>query len=210
MHITGLVLIAMIQMEFYKKYTSYESFSEKKIVSSNWKLFNQIKPLCLSACGILFITYFTFGVCVRVISTTNDKKWAEMFFQPVGTFLLFNMGDLLGRQLPRWISRPHSGPVLYVLVFLRVLFIPLFLFCNTDIRLLPLYFHHDAAYIILVSLFSISNGYLSAICQMHAPKIVSSEDAEKAGTMMAASNGLGFLLGSILLFLIVGLPHLLV
>ena len=210
MCITGLVLIFMIQMEFYKKYTSYESLGEKKIVSSNWKVFKQIKLLCISACGVSFITYSTFFVCFRVISTSNNKKWADIFFQPVGTFLLFNVGDLVGRQLTRGISRPHSGPLLYFLILLRVLFIPLFLCCNTDLELLPSYFHHDAAYITLVVLFSVSNGYLSAICQMHAPKIVSPEDAEKAGMMMTASHGLGLLLGSIIIFLIGGLPHLLV
>ena len=167
-------------------------------------------PLCLSAYCVSSITFFTFSLCVSVKSTSNNRKWAEVYFQPVITYLLFNVGDIFGRQMAGWIVRPLRGPLLNILVLLRILFIPLFLLCNTDSEVIPNYFTHDAVYITLVLLFSISNGYTSAMCHMLAPKIVAAEDAEKARMIMASTHGLGILIGCVFTFITGGIPNLLV
>jgi len=130
-------------------------------------------------------------------------------FHPVVTYLIFNSADLISRQLAELISRPHKGPLLYILVLLRVIFITLFLLCNTNIDFVPYYFNHDACYITLMAFFSLSNGYLSALCFMKALKMVVSEDAEKAGMIMAGSHVFGLLMGTACIFVLGGLPYLL-
>ena len=55
---------------------------------------------------------------------------------------------------------------------LRLVFIPLFMFCNAapDIRNLPVWFKTDADYYVLMLTFSVSNGYLGNLCMMLGPK----------------------------------------
>ena len=84
--------------------------------------------------------------------------------------------------------------IVFGLTLLRFVFIPLFLFCNA----LPnnrvnshIYFRSDTAYIIIMMLFSLSNGYLSSICMMSAPKIVHPDDQLTAANLMVALLGLG-------------------
>jgi len=208
MFFTGIIFLAMSQMEFYKHYTSYEALNRgDEHSSSNLKIFKQILPLCASVCGIFIVTLSVFPVvCVRIISTSSHKVWADVYFQPVITFLLFNVCDVFGRQLAGWMSWPRRGSLIYILVVLRVVFIPLFLFCNTDIESIYSYFTHDAVYITLMVLFSVSNGHLTALCFMYAPKMVAAEDAEKAGMMVAGSLGLGLLLGGLCSFAFGAIP----
>lgn len=58
-----------------------------------------------------------------------------------------------------------------VLVGLRLVFVPLFMLCNVWPRhSLPVFFEHDAWYIIIMIFFSFSNGYLASLCMCFGPK----------------------------------------
>lgn len=53
--------------------------------------------------GTLFITLMVYpAVVVYVTSVYPKSRWTEEFFQPTITFLLFNVGDTLGREITRW------------------------------------------------------------------------------------------------------------
>lgn len=83
----------------------------------------------------------------------------------------------------------------------RFVFLPLFLFCNIrpDGRALTwVAFESDTAYIMIMMLFSISNGYVGSICMMSGPQLVKGEEALTAANMMVACLGLGLGLGSFL------------
>ena len=61
-----------------------------------------------------------------------------------------------------------------ICVLYRVCFIPLFLICNAvpDARhLTSVLLESDTAYIIIMSLFSFSNGYVGSICMICAPQV---------------------------------------
>uniref|UniRef100_A0A6M2E1F7 Equilibrative nucleoside transporter n=1 Tax=Amblyomma tuberculatum TaxID=48802 RepID=A0A6M2E1F7_9ACAR len=80
----------------------------------------------------------------------------------------------------------------------RVVFIPLFLLCNAYPRYnLPVVFESDTAFVILMVLFSVSNGYLVTPALTHASKSTPTENQEMAGSMAAVFLGLGLLLGSV-------------
>ena len=53
---------------------------------------------------------------------------------------------------------------------LRFAFIPLFLLCNFDGGRLPVVFDNDAFPVVLVFLFGLSNGYISTMAMMFAPR----------------------------------------
>ena len=65
----------------------------------------------------------------------------------------------------------------------RIVFIPLFMYCK--------YFESDTAYIVIMLLFSLSNGYISNICMMSGPKISHPDDQMTAASLMVAFLGLG-------------------
>ena len=66
--------------------------------------------------------------------------------------------------------QPRSGSkLLPVLCFLRIIFLPLFFFCNAQPRSVPVFFEEDAYFITFMALFGISNGYLGSLCMMYGP-----------------------------------------
>ena len=81
----------------------------------------------------------------------------------------------------------------------RIVFIPLFLYCNirpNDRNITEVVFESDTAYIAIMKLFSISNGYVSSICMISGPQMVAGEEASTAANLMVACLGLGLGLGA--------------
>ncbi|XP_066971026.1 equilibrative nucleoside transporter 1-like isoform X2 [Macrobrachium rosenbergii] len=168
--------------------------------SGHMEIMKEIWPVALSVTGVFFVTLAAFPVlCVKIISTSTNESWRNIYFQPVSTFLLFNVGDYVGRLSAGLILWPRKGSwILYVMVVARVVFIPLFLLCNHDPKSnIPSVFTHDAWYIVIMLLFSLSNGYCSSLAMTYGPKLVSESKAEKASSMMAAMLGLGLLMGGV-------------
>jgi solute carrier family 29 (equilibrative nucleoside transporter), member 1/2/3 len=95
----------------------------------------------------------------------------DVYYLPVLNYLLFNAGDYVGRILSGWIQRPRNQPKLVALLsVLRVGFVPAFLLCNiTQKHPLPILIHSDEVFILLMTLFSISNGYIANISLIFAP-----------------------------------------
>ena len=133
------------------------------------------------------------------------SRWATDFYVTVCCFLLFNVGDLTGRCLASWIKMPGSSPVgrsiVLVAALSRIVFIPLFMYCNVapGQRHLPIIFHSDADFIMFMVLFSVSNGYLGNLCMILGPKTsASSELQETTAMVMVACLVLGTGSGSFL------------
>ena len=74
------------------------------------------------------------ALTVLVQSTNPGNTWSDTYFIPVGCFLTFNVGDFIGRTLAGLIKLPKAtnlgGGFILALAFLRLGFIPAFLFCN--------------------------------------------------------------------------------
>lgn len=66
-----------------------------------------------------------------------------------------------------------------LLCLMRVLIVPIFLFCNVQPRHnLPVIFHQDWIPIVSMAVFAISNGYLGTLCMMYGPQWVSANQRE--------------------------------
>ena len=70
---------------------------------------------------------------------------------------------------------PHQprkdSAVFPVLVCCRLVFVPLLMLCNVQGRwLLPVYFRHDAAFAVIMSLFAFSSGYFVCLSMTYAPQ----------------------------------------
>ena len=178
----------------------------------------QISPYGAAVFICFLVTLGCFpAITLQVQSTLpKDSAWSSTFYVPVACFLLFNVGDYLGRFLAGLIQWPKPGKVgsfitlflsiarfvfkhidylvIIILTFFRFVFIPLFLFCNirpAERGLTFVAFESDVAYIIIMLLFSLSNGYIGSICMISGPQVVRGEEAQTAAGLMVALLGLG-------------------
>jgi len=132
----------------------------------------QISPYAAAVTLVFTVTLGCFpAITLQVISTMPEgTAWHDKFYVPVACFLLFNIGDYIGRFLAgmlQWPKPSKLGSYLTLLFsILRFVFLPLFLFCNirpNERGLTDVYFASDTAYIIIMLLFSVTNGYIGSI-----------------------------------------------
>ncbi|XP_037575179.1 equilibrative nucleoside transporter 2 isoform X2 [Dermacentor silvarum] len=202
----------LVKTEFYRYYTSMQAVTYKDLdnvplektgsKASPWQLFKGGWMYFVSIVLIFWVTLSIFpAIMVLVVSTRADSgaAIANKFFLPIAGFLVFNIGDLVGRIISSYIPlRARRRKTMLALCLCRVVFIPLFLLCNAYPRYnLPVLFESDTAFIVLMVLFSVSNGYLVTPALTHASKSTSAENQEMAGSMAAVFLGLGLLLGSL-------------
>ena len=91
--------------------------------------------------------------------------------------------------------------MLTVCAIFRFAFIPLFMLCNIaphERYFTPILITSDAAFIVLVLLFAISNGYLTSTVMVAAPTRVNAHQQQTAANLMAGILGLGLALGAAL------------
>ncbi|XP_066504285.1 equilibrative nucleoside transporter 1 isoform X2 [Hoplias malabaricus] len=170
-------------------------------------IFKKIWVMAFSVCFCFTVTIGTFPAVTADAKSTiaNGGQW-EMYFIPVSCFLLFNLCDWAGRSLTAVCMWPgKDSKLLPILLLARVVFVPLFMLCNVHPRYnLPVFFEHDAWFIIFMILFAFSNGYLASLCMCFGPKKVAANEAETAGAIMAFFLSLGLALGAALSFLFRG------
>jgi equilibrative nucleoside transporter 1/2/3 len=183
-----------------------------------WMVFRTISVYGISVFLIFTVTLACFPAITVLVKSSSlpdglskeeekDYPWGTKFFIPVCCFVLFNVGDWLGRFSAEMIQWPKPGRfgmfLVLALSLLRLAFIPLFLFCNINIPVEDRHFTftvfgNEAFYIIFMALFSLSNGYLSCICMMSAPQLCKGSEAQTASSMMVALLGLGLGTGSLM------------
>ncbi|KZV94005.1 hypothetical protein EXIGLDRAFT_737582 [Exidia glandulosa HHB12029] len=118
-------------------------------------------------------------------------------------FLIFNIGDWLGRYLcsfPSFVI--HDPRILLSLSLTRVLFVPLFLACNFSPLGNTSGSNLDVIFFVLVLALGTSNGWLGSLCMMSAADPahnhrVTSEDVESAATIASFCLVGGLSLGSV-------------
>jgi len=217
---TALIAYAVAtRTEFYQHYLGEEGTSDSEKKPEDSKLLSngdsgpsvpikvnpgrvllQISPYGAAVFICFLVTLGCFPAITLQVQSTLPKEsaWSSTFYVPVACFLLFNVGDYLGRFLAGLIQWPKPGKVgSFITLFLsiaRFVFIPLFLFCNirpAERGLTFVAFESDVAYIIIMLLFSLSNGYIGSICMISGPQVVRGEEAQTAAGLMVALLGLG-------------------
>ncbi|XP_067141927.1 equilibrative nucleoside transporter 1 [Centruroides vittatus] len=192
-----------------------ESFSEKpgipKLATVNIKLiisvFKKVWIECVTSMLVYWVTLSVFpAVCVLVLSKNykSGDPWDQIYFLPVCCFLLFNISDFVGRTICKWIS-VSSRWLLLSLSIIRIVYIPLFMMCNTRPRsILPVVFG-DVEYILLIVTLGITNGSVCTLAMIAGPKRVASNSKEIAGFILVAFLGAGLTLGSVFSYVIIEL-----
>ena len=163
-------------------------------------------PFCVALMLNFWVSLSIFpGVAVLIQPNQHllltDSFWTSKFFLPVCCFFLFNLCDYLGRYLGSFIllKEKHIFSLLSIALF-RVIFIPLFLFCNLIpafySRHLPVVFYSEYFYIVFMILFGLSNGYIVLNVFVNGPLSVPPEYRKLSGFFLMLFLGLGLTFGS--------------
>ncbi|XP_068234827.1 equilibrative nucleoside transporter 1-like isoform X2 [Palaemon carinicauda] len=201
--------IYLTKTNYYAEVKSAISKSEvdktqSRPIGNDWVSYSTVlKKVWLMGltCGstLLFTLMIYPAVLVYVTSSLPESRWTEDFFQPTITYLVFNVGDWLGREAPRLVKWPGpEGMCLHIAGAARVVFIPLLMLCHGDNKTFPTLFDNDGYYVALLFLFAFTNGYIMSLTLIYYPSLVLEEETELAGTIMGAFIGVEMVIGSLL------------
>jgi len=132
-------------------------------------------------------------------------RLANDLYSPL-SFVVFNLGDLVGRMVSEKIPVDriqHMSSKLVIASVCRIVFFPLFIFCVTENRNGNRLVVESDLYSLLVQfLFAFTNGILISCAFMHAPRLVAHTTTmqERASEMMTFAVNFGLLSGSMLSF----------
>ncbi|KAI8049657.1 nucleoside transporter-domain-containing protein [Syncephalis plumigaleata] len=127
----------------------------------------------------LFVTLALFpSITASITSTQPDgARWRSREVFVLIHFVIFNAGDMLGKMLPALLPIQNDRALL-ILSLLRMGFAPLFVLSNvqygsSDVmtRTTPVVFG-DAAYYVILMLFSVTNGWIGTCVMMYGPEKV--------------------------------------
>ncbi|CAG8610987.1 13229_t:CDS:2 [Funneliformis mosseae] len=195
-----------IQVRMIQNAESVENTYDQKLLKET---FNKIRILAFTVGFVFFVTLSLFPSITTSIKSVVDEENKSKFrqdylFIPLH-FLIFNIGDWLGRSLPSLQSFVTTDSVKLALMSIaRIIFFPIFLMCNVDVgsygtRTWPLMINSDLIYFLTLWLFAVSNGYMGSLTMMAAPQV---EGVNKglAGTIMSFCLVLGLAIGSVFSF----------
>lgn len=157
-----------------------------------------------AAFTVLFGTLSAFpALSSLVVSVSTNTIWRD-YFSSVACFLLFNTGDAAGRLLSGYASL--GGRTLFLCSLLRMLFVPLFFFCNIEPRLhSSSLFVSDGFFIIMMGIFAVSNGFLFTNSTVSATRKANTNLRELAGSLLGLVAVVSSFLGSVIGILIVSM-----
>ncbi|KAM9836365.1 equilibrative nucleoside transporter 2-like isoform 2-T2 [Aulostomus maculatus] len=182
-------------------FLSLEQAGPGQAKASVFEVFKKIWVMAFCVTFVFTVTLSVFPAVTADVKTSFPGRW-ERFFISVCCFLAFNIHDWLGRTVTTLIRWPGKESRLFpALVVSRVVFVPLLMLCNVQSRFfLPVFFSHDAAFVVIMAFFSLSSGYFVCLSMSYAPQLVEPKDAETAGALMTFFLALGLSIGAALSF----------
>ncbi|XP_024143920.1 equilibrative nucleoside transporter 2 isoform X1 [Oryzias melastigma] len=174
---------------------------QEQAKASVLQVFRKIWVMAFCVTFVFTVTLSVFPAVTADVKTAFPGKW-ENYFTSVCCFLMFNICDWLGRTATSVVRWPRKESCLFpALVVSRAVFIPLLMLCNVQPRhYLSAFFTHDAAFVVIMVLFSLSSGYFVCLSMSYAPQMVEPKDAETAGALMTFFLALGLSIGAALSF----------
>ncbi|KAG7665126.1 uncharacterized protein J8A68_001182 [[Candida] subhashii] len=161
----------------------------------------------------IFLTFsitLIFPVFAATVESTHTNSNFKLFHKSIFIpfiYLVWNMGDLLGRILcgyPTLKMLIKDPKVLIVYSISRLIFIPLFLTCNVHPKNARALINSDLWYITLQFLFGLSNGQLCTSSFMIIGEYCDNDDEkEAAGGFSVVFLSVGLAFGSIFSYLLV-------
>ncbi|KAJ7522806.1 hypothetical protein O6H91_18G027500 [Diphasiastrum complanatum] len=156
---------------------------------SYWQVFKRIWGLVLALMSIYVITLSIFPGCITEdVHSTVLGDW-----YPILLIAAYNVFDLVGKMLTAFYCIENRS-LMVVGCICRLLFFPLFATCLHG----PKFLRTEGPLFILTSLLGVTNGYLTSVIMIYAPKAVSLQEAETAGIILVIFLVAGLATGSVL------------
>ncbi|KAL5729621.1 hypothetical protein ACHQM5_002547 [Ranunculus cassubicifolius] len=150
------------------------------------------KKIRWSAFGIFLIYLVTLSIFPGYI-TENVKSELLRDWYPIFLITTYNVTDLVGKSLTA-IYVPNSTAKTSWACIARLFFYPLFTACLHG----PRWLRTEVPVVFLTAALGLTNGYLTSILMILAPKSVPVSEAETAGIVMVLFLGIGLVGGSVL------------
>lgn len=157
--------------------------------STLWDIVGRVKWYGFGIVLIYIVTLAIFpGYITEDVHSQILKDW-----YPILLITGFNVFDLVGKSLtPVYLL--ENAKIAVGGCIARLLFFPLFLGCLHG----PKFFRTEIPVTILTCLLGLTNGYLTSVLMILAPRIVKLQHAETAGTVMVLFLIVGLAAGSVL------------
>lgn len=217
--------LVVVKLPFYRRQMNEQSFVQVEEESMNDEEDEEEEPVkVLEVVGKTYSLIYTVGYIfiitlmlfpsitslIKSVKRTNEES-GRFFDDDIFVafhFLLFNVGDWVGRMMP--IARCFQIFQVKYLVLLstaRTAFLPLFLVCNVVVsgqRKLPVLINNDFIYFVLMWVFAVTNGWICSLAMMAAPQlktIKSGKEKAMIGSVMSFSLIVGLAIGGSLSFI---------
>ncbi|XP_023764675.1 equilibrative nucleotide transporter 8 [Lactuca sativa] len=151
-----------------------------------------LKKLRLLAVSMVTIYVVTLSIFPGYLSENVNSTFFGDWY-PVLLITAFNIGDFLGKCLTALYVLKRSRWVIWGCIG-RVVFFPLFMGCIFG----PNWLRKEVPVVLLTLLLGVSNGYLTSVLMIVAPKFVAVEESNIAGIVMSLFLAIGLVIGSAL------------
>ena len=141
--------------------------------------------------GILLIYVVTLSIFPGYITEDVHSKVLKDWY-PILLIAGYNVFDLVGKSLTA-VYLLENAKIAISACIARLLFYPLFLVCLHG----PEFFRTEIPVTVLTCLLGLTNGYLTSVLMILAPKAVQLQHAETAGIVIVLFLVVGLAIGSI-------------
>ncbi|KAJ9537707.1 hypothetical protein OSB04_030440 [Centaurea solstitialis] len=152
-----------------------------------WEVVKKIRWLVTS---VFLIYVVSLSIFPGYLSENVESKYFKDWY-PILLITTFNVGDFLGKCLTAvYVPRGTRGAIWCSMG--RVVFYPLFTGCIRG----PRWMHTEVPVIALTLVLGLTNGYLTSVLMIVAPKSVAIEESEIVGIAMQTFLVVGLVVGS--------------
>ncbi|KAJ9537705.1 hypothetical protein OSB04_030438 [Centaurea solstitialis] len=162
----------------------------KSIETDNfWEVMKKIRWLVTS---VFMIYVVSLSIFPGYLSENVESKYFKDWY-PIILITTFNVGDLLGKCVTAiYVPRGTHGAIWCSMA--RVVFYPLYTGCIRG----PKWMHTEVPVIVLTLMLGVTNGYLTSVLMINAPKSVAIEESEIVGITMQTFLVVGLVVGSVI------------
>ncbi|XP_060171122.1 equilibrative nucleotide transporter 8 [Lycium barbarum] len=158
---------------------------------SRHKLQDVARTIKYPAFGIFAIYTVTLSIFPGFLAENLESKILKDWY-PILLITVYNVSDFVGKSFTAVYVLKSTGKATWGCVA-RLLFYPLFTACLHG----PKWLKSEVPIVFLTTLLGLTNGYLTSVIMILAPKSVPSSEAEIAAIVLAVSLGVGLVAGSV-------------
>ncbi|KAL7592645.1 equilibrative nucleotide transporter 8 [Lactuca sativa] len=160
--------------------------------TSKTKLQDTARTIQWPALGIFIIYTVTLSIFPGFLSENINSKVLKDWY-PIILITTYNIADFFGKSFSGFFMVKGIGKAVWGCVG-RLVFYPVFTLCLHG----PKWFRSEVFVVFLTFMLGLTNGYLTSVIMILAPKLVPPSEAEMAGIVMALFLGIGLVCGSVL------------